>query len=404
MRTLLLRKRRLVLIEAVYMVSWLVVVTIAMPHMCRNLAYSYYYQPSEIYPDAINKLSNENAERITAAKEILNRNNYRFLYNRLNATNVDLCIVVLTAIRPTNPQYLTQTVASITRQLNDIKHSYTFTVYNVDGEGHSEAYHLAKYVPVVHNHTIRTLMGKGPFEKQRIGYAAGMRWCLSRNARFNIVIEDDAFVESGFFSNLRFILNQCVADKVGVKWGMMKLYYPEKYQGWGNYPTNIVELLMFTTMIAFTITICSAFFCIGPMVIDFKSCKINIKRPLMSFRLLFTHACVLFVLLSFGRAHWEELRKVNPLLISVSEAKGCCTPAVLYPRPHYKDMIEYMESKAMGPATPYDLVLDQFVELKGLNKLLAVPNMVNHIGHKSSLSIKGYKRISEFDLLFRPHF
>ena len=377
---------------------------VVMPHMCKGLAYSYFYNQLD-NPDKIDKVINENKRRAYLAHNIIVTRNYKFLFDRINLTDLDMCIVVLTKQRPKSLRYLTQTVASVASQLKNLKNErYSFAVYNVGGIDHKEAYEIGKFVPVVHNKSAPLIMNN-EYETQRIGYTSAMKWCLRKNARYNVILEDDIFAGKQFVSNLQFILNRCIRDKEGDQWGFLKLYYPEKYKSWGNSFGNIVELLMFTSLFGFLFAFSGAFVCFGPMTIDTKTFRINVKQPIiLCFRIVFTHLCVLIVLLSLGRAHWEELRKASPLMISVVEAKGCCTPAVLYPRTHFKEIIDYLDLHKSSQSLPYDLIIDQFIDERGLRKLLAVPNLVNHIGMISSLQTKGQKRLSEFDLMLPPRF
>ncbi len=397
----MLRTKKAVLVELLYIMAWVIVIFVVMPRMCKGLAYSIYYQPN---PDRLEQLINENKRRAYLAHNLLAAKNYRFLFDKVNNKDIDFCIVVLTDSRPSNPKYLTQTVASIARQLKKLTNRYSFAVYNVGGSGHTEAFEVAKFVPVIHNETVPLLHNRNSYDLQKIGYTSAMRWCMDRKARFSVVLEDDVVAEKNFMSKLQFVLKRCLADKEGKKWAFLKLFYPEKFQGWGNSPSNVVELLMFTSLFSFLLTFLSAIVFFGPMAIDLNTWRVYTKRPIMYFRLVFTHLCVLFVLLSLGRAHWEEMRKGSLFFISVVEAKGCCTPAVVYPGTHLKEIVEFLESRTSSRSFPYDLIMDQFVDEKGLNKLLTVPNLVNHIGMISSLSVKGRKRVSEFDLLFPPHF
>ena len=400
MRNLVCRKKRSVFVEALYVLFWLIILFVLMPHVCRGLAYSSFYRQR---PDRLKEVVEENEIRANAAQKILLSNNYKFLFDRFSVNEPEFCFVVVTTGRPQNPRYLTQTVASLVGQLEKLKRSYTFAVYNNGGELHPEAMELAKIMPVISNKTVPRV-GRNSFQTQKIGYSAAMKWCLHKNARYNVVIEDDVIATSDFIKNLNFIMNYCLADKEGKSWGFLKLFYPEKFQAWGNNPSSIVELLMFTLLFGFTLTFLSGLIFLGPMEIDLKTFKIQMKCPVMYFRLIITNISVFLVMISLGRAHWEELRKLNPLLISVVEARGCCTQAVLFPRTHFNELVHYLDSHHSSFQIPYDLAMDQFVEEKGLQKLLAVPNLFNHIGMISSLTVKGWKQVREFDLLFPPLF
>lgn len=104
---------------------------------------------------------------------------------------------------------------------------------------------------------------------------------------------------------------------------------------------------------------------------------------------------------TIGRAHLIELGKISPLFYRASQAPGCCTPCVLYPRAYLKDIIEFLQSKRCKKSYPLDFALDDFVMVKHLHKYLASPNLVSHIGFHSSLG-GADKDLKEFSLLFDP--
>ena len=390
-------RKCILLFEFVYVSLWLVVIFIIMPRVCQDLSFSIYYKQNRyIYQN----LAHANDKRADEASTFLKTHDNKFLFDCMNITKMKFCFTIITAKRPKAPCYLTQTVARLVKQLQHIR-SYTFVVYNAGGFEHTEAIELSKIVPVITNTTKMNgaYSRSDRYQKEKVDYSSALKWCLTKDAEYNIIIEDDAIADNNFISKLQFILNYCLSDKTGKSWVFMKLFYPEKFQGWGNHPSSIVELILAVSLFSVVIILLSALILPGPLGIDLNPFKIHIKYTFY-WRVLVTTVAVLYIIL-FGRAHWEELRKLSPLMTSVVDARGCCTPAVLYPQMHFKELIQYLDSIQCSSSLPLDIALDQFVKEKRLRKFLVIPNLFTHIGMISSLP-KGFKSASEFGLLFPP--
>ncbi|XP_011404315.1 PREDICTED: transmembrane protein 246-like [Amphimedon queenslandica] len=385
--------RRLFLFEGLYLLFCAFIVFIVMPQLCKRLAYSLYYDPPP-QATSIDQIQTENKARLHSAQQYLLQNDLHYLFDHFKLNQTKFCFVIITI--PREGSYLTQTAAALIHQLSFLS-NFTFTVYNLAAAGtHSEAFKLSSKIPVTNSRNLDPPPGD-KFIKEKLDYLSALRWCHQKKSIYNIVLEDDAMADPGFAHKLNFILRYCLKDTTGDTWGLMKLYYPEKYQGWGNNRSCIGELLVLTVLLGGTLVILSGI--VLPSPIDWWQFKIN--ETIFKWRLLVSLSLVLYLILSFGRPHWEEVRKLSPFLINVVPARGCCTPAVLYPRSHLQSLIDYLDSFNCTERVPVDIAIDSWIAEKRLNKLLAVPNLFNHIGLMSSLP-KGMKPSSEFHLLFPP--
>ena len=218
-----------------------------------------------------------------------------------------------------------------------------------------------------------------------------LQLCHQRNATYSIILQDDAVLDWNFFPKLEFVLAHWLPMPPS-SWAILKLFYPEKYQDWGNDASMIVELVVVVLVAGSLQTLLVSI--VVPGVFWRRTTAL---APVL--RLTASITFVLVVILTLGRPHWEELRKLHPILTSVVPARGCCIPAMLYPRTHLAEVVEYLSSVVCTRAFPVDLALDLFVEKKKLDKYLVVPNIARHIGYLSSLP-KGFKNSNEFGLLF----
>ena len=385
--------------EFVYLVLLLFLSLVVLPHFYRNLGFSFFYRAS---PDAVAQVTADNEKRVNAANNYIMEQHHNFsseLFDRLNASRTEFCVLVISVRRPGNPGYLEQVVARLVPQLLQLK-NFSFSIYSPEGTQHQEARRLAPYVPVAYGRAIRKHNQLTKYDDEKQDYVAGLQWCLAKGADYHVILEDDALPDLLFAEKLKFI----IAHHLPVNdhsWVMLKLFYPEKYQGWGDSISVILELCFVTVFGGLLLTILSILVIPAPVLASFRPPTIEIKWTLVAVRYLLSMLFVLYAMLSLGRPHWEELKKVSPTLAHVVEAKGCCTPAILYPEEHLSQLVNYLSSVHCSNAFPLDIAIDKFAEENHLHKFLTIPNLVRHIGMVSSLP-KGYKHVREFQLLLDP--
>ena len=187
---------------------------------------------------------------------------------------------------------------------------------------------------------------------------------------------------------LEFILKHRMSAGGRRDWAFLKLYYPEKWEGWSNEWRIIMELI-FTSAL-------------GGAVLTAISCIIHYvvkRKPFGSLNaciiLLFSFLFVLYTLLLLGRPHWLALRNISPHFSSVVPAPGSCTSAIVYPQAHLSSIVSYLRESKSSHHSHVDLILDRYAEDNSLKALLVVPNLVKHIGFVSSLG-KGWQDPKQF--------
>ena len=365
------------------------IATIVIPYEGKKLPYSIFYD-STPKQDHL-KVLGDNAKRLHEAERTLTEISCsgKCLEERNRATQLpEFCFVITSVSRPASVKYLTQVVASLLSQISDT--NSVFMVYNAEGRSHEEATNLSAIIPV-ESYTGESAIGS--YAKEKADYVHALEWCEKKRARISVILEDDALPPKDFIERLKFILEYRMSRN-NKKWAFLKLYYPEKWQGWANEEKIILELLLSSILGGFILTLVT--FCLQFIILRTLPSIQCLIDPGTIIRFVFSSILVVYMLMTLGRPHWLALRSINIHLSSVVPAPGCCTPAVVFPRAHITDLVEHLKKAKCSVAFPLDLAMDEFANNNGLDRLLAVPNLVKHIGFVSSLPGKGWKNPQEF--------
>lgn len=369
---------------------------LVLPWLCQNLGFSLFYNQasqSKERIERINELRTAKAYQTLSqmpkisdlTQGTLSTNTPKLKNNRLK-----IAFVIVSVQRPANPHYIVQVVARLLEQR--IHKDHKITILDADSKStvNEDISLLSEYVTVVNiQNGLRNASLDQVFEKERLDYISALQLGVIDNADYTIIIEDDALPDKNFLRNLSFVIKWKIPWlRSTPKWAFLKLYYPEKWQGFGN--TEILELIL--------IFIISGFLTTRFYIFLTKS-----KRSLVTVLFIFISSGGYFTILAytFGRAHLIELGKFSAVFYRIIAAPSCCTPAVLYPKEHIKSLVLFLQSKTCSSSYPLDFALDDFVASQNLVKYLVSPNLVSHIGFHSSLN-KVDKDIREFSLLFDP--
>ena len=218
-----------------------------------------------------------------------------------------------------------------------------------------------------------------PFEKEKQDYAFCLQQALQFMSSYIVMVEDDAVAREDLFSALQHILSTRTLTSVPA-WSHLKLYYPERWQGFSLDIRTGLELL--------------SLFCITYVLCIAVSGIFWHKQ-----RERFRHAVaggllVVLLALSVGRQHLIELKRVSPCLYSLAPDPGCCSPAILYKAEFARLLIPYLVKQVRCSSDyPLDMALKSFVNHLHWQGFRVEPNLFRHIGLISTL--KGLSRYIE---------
>ena len=412
----------LCLVTGLYAVSFCII----FPILFKNLGFSVFFDSE----DAEKNTLKDNVERTTRAFEYIKRFNLTGDNHRAkdlsfhapvsiaigtldrswpsfrhaqNSTTADkhiqtLCMVVVSVHRNEITHYLAQVIVKLLKEISKASASgnfnYDILIFNGDHPHtkNKDALDIQKYLPIkVYHQNHDTRKELHPYEKEKQDYVNAMKLCHAEGADYVLIIEDDALPADDFLNILDYILKYKLLHR---NFAFMKLYYPERWQGFGK--DEVQELIVGGCLLGAVFSL-----------VILKLCKIEFRRfaafNYLTALLLIVSLSIYFIVTAYtlGRQHILELLKLTKPTHFVTEAPGCCTPAVLYPHTVVKSLLSYLESVTCGTDFPLDIALDKFGRERNLQRYLVIPNMFYHIGYYSS--IKGNtKDPREFQFLIPP--
>ena len=266
---------------------------------------------------------------------------------------------------------------------------YAFVGNNTETED------LRKYLPVTKRfdkpssyHVIMDV-----FEKEKQDYVFCLTQSLLYNAKYVILVEDDAVLEKSFTE----VLHSTLQSLRHVEDFVLKLFYPPRWQGFAFERRKIFELL--------TIGLLSCCWALFGHILCLKYSSRHITLRTLRhrvWRLRGFYAAVFIygvcVALAIGRQNLLELRRLSPLTYALTQAHDCCSPAILYPRHTARALAHFLFANATcSQFYAVDAALDSFTRQQQVPAYLIEPNVVRHIGLVSS--IKSISRYPE-DFIF----
>ncbi|KAK3595927.1 hypothetical protein CHS0354_032435 [Potamilus streckersoni] len=393
-----------------------------LPYATYNLPYSLLYNKVHKSETLIQIASNLNEQRLQSAKkyfESLDGTASLQLYNS-SAENhqLDLVICIVTNDRSgiqfggIQPGYAVQAAARVDELIKqDMFFRRKFLVIcSVDKlpQNNIDATFLKEYIPHVErfgssnlpsNINISHLYASGSrdstipysiYTKESIDYAFCLNVTYAFDSKFVLMLEDDVIPHNDLFHVLRFNIDRNILhsshllDESGIrKLAFIKLFYPERWQGYAFEFDRIVELLSVGAVGS-------------PILIIFQILLSKEKLKYSLLLLYFASGFILMILVAsiVGRQNINELRRVSPQLFIFRDTPGCCTPAVLYPSSIIPKLTGYLTA-FQDNNVHKDIIINKFIQSNNIPGFLLEPNLFKHIGMFTSLK-QGYKDPAEF--------
>lgn len=379
--------------------AYLSIFFLFLPWLCRHWPHSRFFRSGVNDPEIVRQILHENDLRISIAQDSL----HNYVKKPTSAEGpVDLVVAVITINRDSDSVgqlgYLTQTVARVLSVVqndrSEIFRNKIVFICNVDVKEsqHSEAVYLSTVVRVIsrfpNGTSTATPQGKfDVFEKEKSDYVFCLRQAYNYNPRYILMMEDDVLLNHDSFATLTHLLRSRVdlrKDNL-IPWLFTKLYYPEKWQGYGFEPDKIGELIGIA-LLGGTVLALLAF------VLSSRrfTTKTRISALFVVGAMTSTTVAVLV-----GRQHIQSWRRFSHYTHRLIRASDCCTQAVLYPDSVVEGLAEYLSGVVCSIDFSVDLAIDAFARTHSLRRHLVEPNLCRHIGFVST--VRSYaKKAAEF--------
>jgi len=357
-----------------------------MPFVGQDLVYSVYRSVDWTYVKMQEKVLDRHRVALLEAEVYLRTLELRSRPLIEDEVSVDLAVVVVTSsrlIRSRPAGYLTRTVAALSRSAARSDWPMTKQLFicdvNAGPAPHIEANRLRQYFHVIVRfpHPNASAVILDLFEKEKQDYAFCLQQALRFTSTYILIVEDDAVAQDDLFYILRHLLNTRTLALGTHSWSHLKLYYPERWQGFALDIRTAAEL--------------TALFCVT-CVLWSAVLRMWSREERHIFRLSIPAGIlIVLVALSTGRQHLMEVKRVSPYLYSLAADPACCSPAVLYNAEFAELLVPYLVNEVRCSNThPLDMALNEFVSRLQLPGFRVEPNLFRHIGLISTM--KGFSR------------
>ncbi|KAJ8024164.1 hypothetical protein HOLleu_36816 [Holothuria leucospilota] len=393
-------RRTLVAATAVYALVLLIV----LPFKCTNLPHCKLYRnrlhdfDTAIYYNSL---------RVKRAKEFLSKldkgkTKQLYLQHKTKCCP-RFAIGVITTRRETSrakspqPQYLTQVMAQLHKALvfGNATSSATVFMCNVDQypKGHTEFQNLTAYFPYRIKHDRRShLQFLDQYEKEKLDYKFCLREALNFLPEYVVLIEDDAYPHTEFYSVMDHVVRTKLETKIRAgelvrndeEWMLLKLNFPDSLSFFERNWYFALEWVALSLTVSGTFTLgCHLAHLWGGSVPSERDATQHQSWLYLIFILCF--GLVFICLVTLERPHFTALRGYSKHLYTLGPGTSCCTPAVLYPAGQVPFIIGYLQQIHCSSRLPLDFALEDYRLRRGFRQYLISPNLFRHIGMFSSL-------------------
>jgi len=369
-----------------WIVAYAAMFLVVMPIVGQDLVYSAYRSAEWTAVAMRAKILQDHERRLAEAEEYI-----RTLEPRSRAPDpddglIDLTMVIVSSRRTEHSRplgYLTRTAAALSRSTISAPWPATSQIFicdvNAGPAPHLEADRLRQFFHVVArfpNYSASAAI-LDPFEKEKQDYA----FCLQRALQFTsthiLAVEDDAVARDDLFHVLPHILHSRTLAQRTTSWSHLKLYYPERWQGFS---------LDVRTMLELASVFCLAY---AAWVAMIRLCWQEVRQS-------FCHGIsggvlAVLVAVSIGRQHLVELKRISLYFHSLAADPECCSPAIFYSAEFVRRLVPFLVNEVRcSNDYPLDMALSSFVGRLQWRGYRVEPNLFRHIGLISTT--KGYSR------------
>ena len=395
-----------------YVVTSVLVLPLVSYFLPWSRLYSLFHEMDKMHKEA----DSLNDIRLKGAQDYFNSLNHEEsmkFYSNAMKSDIDIVVALITVQRKSldgnRVGYLTQSVAKMDKLIKSdksFKSSYLF-LCNVDRypSSHAEADKISKFIPMYNRYdnksallSERTELYKKTFYdgdayyKETVDYMFCLETAFTLNSKYVLLLEDDTVPCLSLFSVLQSKLtNQKIHSMLyNQEFSHIKLYYPQRWQGFANEPIRITELLSYGAVGGALFLLIYTLVC--------SKCTKNNNIPYRHKMLYFVFGAVyvITVLSVIGRQTVLDLRRISPSLYYFRESPGCCTQAMLYSQKVIPDLVSFLAQDKILHGFHTDLAIYEFIKQTRYVGYQIEPNLFYHVGMYTSLQTNTYKHPQEF--------
>ncbi|XP_053405286.1 post-GPI attachment to proteins factor 4-like [Mercenaria mercenaria] len=394
-------------------VALMMLLCFIMPFLAINLPFSKLYEKYHTQSETLELAKKLNSVRISKALKYFNESDSKkslLFYNKRSEQAPEVVVCIVTVSRNSQHHetgYLLQTssvIDSIIKSDTHFKDTLLF-ICNVDRNplGHSDAMFVQRYFPYVQKHGTNsfgrtyyihefTSKNTDPSRKNEFeDYIFCMNVSKSFGSAYVLMLEDDVVPYKNVFDVLHYSVKQHnlqhfdhLDKKVvpGREFAFLKLYYPERWQGYANEVDRILELISVGVLGGAVLLI----------VASLCASNSGLTYSFKLFYFIFGSVLTMMSVLIIGRHNVMALRRISPQLFVFKPTPGCCTPAMFYSSHVLFDLMQYLMTHSDKNK---DLAINDFIKLNNIPGYILEPNLFRHVGMYTSLK-DAYKSPGEF--------
>ncbi|XP_071481302.1 post-GPI attachment to proteins factor 4-like [Diadema antillarum] len=398
-------RRFLLKVMAVYSLTFFLV----LPFFFRSLPLTKYYKlfhdPLKTLDEA-RRMNQEQADLAESQLFQMSKSETKMLYekSRENA-KLNLVIGIITmsryegsGVRQKHPRYLTQVMLALHLALQQSGGLQDTTMFicntNRVPKDHKEAINLSEFFLSVNKPTKLEI---NRYEREKLDY----QFCLSEaskfDARYVLLLQDDALPHRDFYSVLMYILRNRLESHISHgdqhvssnDWLWLKLNFPNSL---ARYERNYYFAIEWVS-ISLVIT------GVGMLLLSiYREGRGHLTNTTLNggSQSLLNHSSyydvflasfvyVLLVVWLLGKPYISLARTASPSLYTLGPGTSCCLPAVLFPQSQVPGILEYLQATKLSSDNPLDFALDDYHQKRKLRQYLLSPNIFTHIGFISTL-------------------
>ncbi|XP_033736232.1 transmembrane protein 246-like [Pecten maximus] len=392
------------------LVLYLVTFSFIIPILCYFLPYSKLFKVFHSEKEMLSDAKDLNKERLSSATAYFNsidKTESMKFYNRYDQERLDLLVVIVTVQRKSadvqNLGYFLQATAAMDRVMkqNQSFKKKKLVICNVDSNplNYTDVVWLSEFIPTIQRYDPRgkdmarmttsqraVLYGQhlhlNKYVKETVDYMFCLESAYLMNSTYILMMEDDAIPHRDVLNNVKHVMDTKL-HHYNREFGHIKLYYPQKWQGFALEETRIIELVSIG--------------CIGAGVFVFiLNLYSTAKKKVLTYFiqiLYFLAGCVYFILVAelLDRQNLMELRRFSKSLYSFKQSPGCCTQAMLYREQVIPALLNYLQGSARLNMDHTDIAIYKFTLKYNIPCYQIEPNLFYHVGLYTSLVEGRYK-------------